>query len=279
MSKKRVVVTGTGVISPVGTGSENFWKSLLAGTSGIGPIEHFDASAFDCQICGQVKDFNPLDHFNTKEARHLSKFVQFAVVSSNEALAQSKLDLKSINLRRMGVIVGSGIGSLQTVEHEYNVYLEKGPKKISPFLIPKLIVNEAAGQVSIVTGAKGLSTCVSTACATATNAIGDAMRFIQYGDADVMIAGGTESANTILGVGGFSALKALSTRNNEPEKASRPFDLNRDGFVMGEGAGVVILESLEHAQQRDAHILAELAGYGRTSDAYHVTAPDVTAST
>jgi len=265
-----------GVISPVGSGTEKFWKALLAGQSGIRPITHFDVSQFDCKISGHVVDFNPLDHFSTKEARHLSEFVQFAVVASKEAISQSKIDLNHMDLNRMGVIIGSGIGSLKTMEEEFTNYLRKGPHRISPFLIPKLIVNEAAGQVSIVTGAKGPSTCVSTACATATNAIGDAFRFIQYGDADVMIAGGTESATTILGVGGFTALKALSLRNDEPEKASRPFDLNRDGFVMAEGAGIVILESLEHAQKRGAPIFAEMIGYGRTSDAFHVTAPDDT---
>lgn len=276
MNKKRVVITGQGVVSPVGTGVEKFWKSLIEGKSGIRPITHFDASKFDTRICGDVIDYNPLDHFSTKEARHLSRFVQFAVVATKEAVADSKLDLNSINLRRIGVLVGSGIGSLRTVEEEYETFMRKGPKRISPFLIPKLIVNEAAGQVSILTGAKGPNTCVTTACATATNAIGDAMRIIQYGDADAMIAGGTESATTVLGIGGFSALRALSERNDAPEKASRPFDLHRDGFIMAEGAGIVILESLEHAKKRNAKILAEVVGYGRTSDAYHITAPDET---
>lgn len=276
MNKRRVVVTGMGVISPVGSGTEKFWKALLAGQSGIRPITHFDTTHFDCKICGNVIDYRPLDYFSTKEARHLSEFIQYAVVATKEAITNSKIDFKNIDLTRMGVIIGSGIGSLRTMEEEYNNYLRKGPKRISPFLIPKLIVNEAAGQVSIMTGARGPNTCVSTACATASNAIGDAFRIIQYRDADVMIAGGTESATTILGVGGFTALKALSTRNDHPEKASRPFDLNRDGFVMAEGAGIVILESLEHAQKRDAPILAEMVGYGRSSDAFHVTAPDET---
>ncbi len=274
MSKKRVVVTGLGVISPVGTGLEKFWKSLVEGKSGIRPITHFDASLFDCRINGDVIDYNPLDHFNSKDVRNLARFVQFAIVASNEAIAQSKLDLKNIDLERMGVLIGSGIGSIDTIEHEYQKYLEKGPSRISPHFIPKIIINEAAGHVSIHTGAKGPATCIATACSTATNAIGDAFRFIQYGDCDVMIAGGTESATTILGVGGFCALKALSQRNNEPEKASRPFDLNRDGFVMAEGAGIAVLESLDHAKQRGAHIIAEVAGYGRTSDAFHITAPE-----
>lgn len=274
MDKKRVVVTGMGIASPVGTGVEKFWKALVEGKSGIRPITHFDASQFDCRIGGDVADYNELDHFSTKEARHLSRFVQFAVVTTREAVKEAKLDLKSENLDRVGILIGSGIGSMRTMEKEYDKYLEKGPSKISPFFIPRIIINEAAGQVSIDTGARGPTTCVATACATASNAIGDAMRIIQYGEADVMIAGGTESATTVLGVGGFCALKALSQRNDAPEKASRPFDLNRDGFVMAEGAGIVILESLEHAKARGAHILAEIIGYGRTSDAYHVTAPD-----
>jgi len=274
MQKRRVVVTGLGVISPVGTGCGKFWQSLVEGKSGIRPITHFDASQFDCRIAGDIKDYDPADHFSTKEARHLAPFVQYAVVTSREAIAQAKLDLKSIDLDRMGVLIGSGIGSLETLEAEFLKYLDKGPSRMSPFFIPKIIINEAAGQVSIDTGARGPTTCVATACATATNAIGDAMRFIQYGDADVIIAGGTEAATTILGIGGFCALKALSKRNEEPEKASRPFDAQRDGFVMGEGAGVALLESLEHAKARGANILCELVGYGRTSDAYHITAPE-----
>lgn len=276
MGKRRVVVTGLGVVSPVGTGTEKFWKALINGQSGVRPITHFDASAFDSRISGKVVDYNPLDHFTTKDSRHLASFVQYAVVSSREAVAFAKLDLKSVNLDRMGILIGSGIGSLRTLEVEFEKYKEKGPGKISPFFIPRIIINEASGQVSIDTGARGPTTCVATACATATNAIGDALRFIQYGDADIIIAGGTESATTELGIGGFCALKALSKRNDEPEKASRPFDLNRDGFVMAEGAGVAVLETLEHAMSRGAHILAELCGYGRTSDAYHITAPEAT---
>ncbi len=276
MQRRRVVITGLGIISPIGIGVEKFWKSLLEGKSGIRPITHFDASQFDCQICGDVPDFNPLDHFTTKEARHLARFVQFAVAASNEAIRNANLDLKNIDLDRAGVLIGSGIGSIETIEDEFRKYLEKGPSRISPFFIPKIIINEASGQVSIVTGLRGPNTCVATACATATNGIGDAARFIQYGDADVMVAGGTESATTILGLGGFCALKALTKRNHEPEKASRPFDLNRDGFVMAEGAGITVLESLEHAKARGAKILAELVGYGRTGDAFHITAPEST---
>jgi len=274
MEKRRVVITGMGVVSPVGIGTEKFWQSLCQGKSGISRITTFDPSDFDSQIAGEADNYNPLDYFNSKETRILSRFVQFAVVANNEAIAHSQLDLSSVDLDRVGVIIGSGIGSILTLEEEHNKFLNRGPSRISPHFIPKIIINEAAGQVSIVTGARGPSTCIATACSTATNSIGDAMRFIQYGDTDVMIAGGTESATTVMGVGGFCALKALSKRNDAPEKASRPFDLNRDGFIMGEGAGVVILESLEHAKKRGATILAELAGYGRTSDAYHITAPD-----
>lgn len=276
MEKNRVVITGLGVISPVGCGTGKFWKAIVAGKSGIGPITRFDATGFDCRIAGEVKDYNPLDHFSTKDTRNLASFVQFAIVSSNEAIAHAQLDLNHIDLNRVGVFIGSGIGSIRSIQEEYQKFLDKGPQKISPHFIPKIIINEAAGQVSIRTGARGLSTCITTACSTATNAIGDAFRFIQYGDADVMIAGGTESATTVLSIGGFCALRALTQHNDEPEKASRPFDLNRDGFIMAEGAGVAILESLEHAKMRGAPILAEMVGYGRTSDAFHITAPEPT---
>ena len=272
--RKRVVVTGLGVVSPVGTGMEKFWKSLLQGKSGIGPITHFDASQLESRIAGEVTDFNPLDHFNSKDVRNIARFVQFAIVAANEAIIHAKLDLKNIDLDRLGVLIGSGIGSIDTIESELKKCYEKGPGRISPHFIPKIIINEAAGQVSIHTGARGLSSCVATACSTATNAIGDAFRFIQYADSDVIIAGGTESAISLMGVGGFCALKALSQRNDAPEKASRPFDLHRDGFIMAEGAGVAILESLDHALKRGASILAEVVGYGRTSDAFHITAPD-----
>ena len=276
MSKKRVVITGLGVISPVGLGTEKFWSALKEGKSGVRPISHFDASEFDCRIAGNVIDYDPLDYFNSKEARNLARFVQYASVASREAIKSANLDLSAVDLDRVGVLIGSGIGSIGTLEREYQKFLDRGPKKISPHFIPKIIINEAAGQVSIDTGARGPATCVATACSTATNAIGDAYRFIQFGDSDVMIAGGTEQATTVLGVGGFCALKALSQRNDEPQKASRPFDLNRDGFVMAEGAGIVILESLEHAKKRGATILAEMVGYGRTSDAFHITAPEPT---
>lgn len=273
MQKKRVVITGAGVVSPVGIGVEKFWKSLLEGKSGIRPVTHFDASAFDSRINGDVIDYDPAAHFNSKDARNLSRFIQFAVVAANEAVAQSKIDIRK-EPYRTAVILGSGIGSIYSAEEEYDKYLEKGPGRISPFFITRMIINEAAGQVSINTGAMGPCFAIATACATANNCIGEAMRMIQAGEVDVAIAGGTESATSKLGLGGFCALKALSKQhNNEPQRASRPFDLNRDGFVMGEGAGVVVLESLEHAKARGAHILVELGGYGRTADAYHITAP------
>ena len=275
MDKKRVVITGMGVVSPVGSGVEKFWASLLKGQSGIRTVSHFDASAFDSRINGDVIDYDPLAHFNSKDARNISRFIQFAVVAANEALAQAKLDIRQMDASRAAVIIGSGTGSIVSAEEEFTKYLEKGPGRISPFYITRMIINEAAGQVSINTGATGPCFAIATACATANNCIGEAMRMIQHGEADVAIAGGTESATSKLGLGGFCALKALSRRNDEPTKASRPFDLNRDGFVMGEGAGIVILESLEFAKARGAKILAELAGYGRTSDAYHITAPHI----
>lgn len=276
--KRKVVVTGLGIISPVGSGTEKYWKSLLEGKSGIRPITHFDAGQFDSRISGDVIDYDPLAHFNTKEARNMARFVQFAIVSTKEALAHARLNIKNTDPERVGVLIGSGIGSIRSAEEEYQKFIEKGPSRISPHFIPKMIINEAAGNVAINIGARGPCTCIATACSTATDAIGVAMRFVQYGDADVMIAGGTESATTVLGIGGFCALKALSQRNDAPEKASRPFDIDRDGFVMAEGAGIAVLESEEHAKKRGAAILAEVAGYGRTCDAFHITAPEETGS-
>ncbi len=274
MQKKRIVITGMGVVSPVGIGVEKFWKSLLAGQSGIRAVTHFDVTGFDSRINGDVIDYDPLAHFNSKDARNLSHFIQFAVVAANEALAQAKLDIRQTDTSRAAVVIGSGIGSIVSAEEEYEKLIAKGPGRISPFFITRMIINEAAGQVSINSGATGPCFAIATACATANNCIGEAMRMIQHGEVDVAIAGGTESATSKLGLGGFCSLKALSKQHNDnPAKASRPFDLNRDGFVMGEGAGVVILESLEHAKARGATIYAELAGYGRTADAYHITAP------
>lgn len=270
----RVVVTGLGIISPVGNNVKDFWKSLLDGKSGVGKITQFDASGFDSNIAGEVKGFDPLSHFNSKECRRMDKFVQFAVVAAREAVKDAGLDFEKEDRNRIGVFVGSGIGSLHTVEKEYDNFLKHGPKKFSPFMIPLLIVNEAAGHISMDLNLRGPNSCVATACASGSHAIGDAARIIQHGDAEVMVCGGTESCITVLGVGGFCALKALSTRNNDPQKASRPFERDRDGFVMAEGAGIVVLETLEHAKKRGAHIYAEFTGYGMSADAYHITAPD-----
>ena len=278
MAKRRVVITGLGVISPVENDVESFWQALLAGKSGIGPITTFDSSAFDSQIAGEVKGFDPLKYMDPKEAKRMEKFAQFAVAASKQAVSDAQLDLSRENTERIGVLIGCGIGSLRIVEQEYKTYLEKGPSRITPFMVPLMIVNEAAGQVSILLGLKGPNSCVTTACASGSNAIGDAFRMIQYGDADIMLAGGTESSITHLGVGGFCSLKALSRKNDTPEKASRPFDKLRDGFVIGEGAGVVILEELKHALKRNAKIYAEMAGYGMSADAYHMTAPDPSGS-
>jgi 3-oxoacyl-[acyl-carrier-protein] synthase II len=275
MRKNRVVVTGLGVISPVGNSVRTFWASLIEAKSGIDRLMTFDASQFDSRIAGEIKDFDFLRRgFSSKDAKRMDKFVQYAVSATKEALGDCGLDLNKEESYKAGVLVGSGIGSLHTIERENKIYLEKGPHRLSPFLIPMLIVNEAAGQISIQFGLKGPNSCVATACATGTHAIGDAFRILERGDAEVMIAGGTESAITPLGVGGFCALKALSKRNDQPQKASRPFDNERDGFVMAEGCGVVVLETLEHARARGAEIYAELVGYGMSADAYHMTAPD-----
>jgi 3-oxoacyl-[acyl-carrier-protein] synthase II len=275
MKEKRVVVTGLGVISAVGNDVASFWQALLNSRSGIGPITTFDASAFESRIAGEVKGFDPAFYgITSKDTKRIDKFGQYAVAASKQAIADSGLDLEKEDRDRIGVIIGTGIGSLQTMERECRVYFEKGPSRLSPFLIPMLIVNEAAGQVAITFGLKGPNSCVATACASGSHAIGDAFKILQRGDADVMVTGGTESCITALGVGGFCALKALSSRNNEPQKASRPFDLKRDGFVIAEGAGIVVLETLEHARKRKAHIYAEVVGYGMSCDAYHITAPE-----
>jgi len=275
MEENRVVVTGLGIISPVGSDVPTFWQALKEGRSGIGALTSFDASAFDSRIAGEVKDFEPsLYGISAKDTRRMAKFVQYAIAAAKKALADSGLDLDKENRERIGVVIGSGIGSLQTMEEEHKVYLEKGPSRLSPFLIPMLIVNEASGHVGIIFGLKGPNSCVTTACASGSHAIGDAFKILERGDADVMVCGGTESCITHLGVGGFCALKALSTRNNEPQRASRPFDMERDGFVMAEGCGLVVLETLEHAKKRKAHIYAEIVGYGMSCDAYHITAPD-----
>ena len=271
--KKRVVITGIGAITPVGNTAEAFWQALLAGQSGIGMITRFDASAFDAKIAGEVKGFEPTEFIDKKEARRMDRFTQFAIAAAKMALEDSGMKLETEDRSRIGVFVGSGIGGMDTLHDQYKNLFEKGPNRVSPFFIPMMIANMAAGQVSIAFGLQGPSSCVVTACATGTNCIGDAMKVIQRGDADVMVAGGTEAAISPAGMAGFCSMKALSTRNEAPEQASRPFENDRDGFVMGEGSGVVILESLEHALARGAKIYAELAGYGTNADAYHVTAP------
>jgi len=275
MEAKRIVVTGLGVISCLGNDIATFWNALLEGKSGIGPITSFDASGFDCRIAGEVKDFNPsLYNISAKDVRRTEKFIQYAIAAAQQAIIDAGLDLDKEDKDKIGVLIGSGIGGLHTIEEEYKVFLQKGPSRLSPFLIPMLIVNEAAGQVAINFGLKGPNSCVATACASGAHAIGDAARILRSGDAEVMICGGTESCIVPTGVGGFCALKALSSRNDEPQRASRPFDLERDGFVMAEGCGLVVLETLEHALRRKARIYAEFVGYGMSCDAYHITAPD-----
>ncbi|HUO77134.1 MAG TPA: beta-ketoacyl-ACP synthase II [Thermodesulfovibrionales bacterium] len=273
MEKRRVVVTGLGLITPLGIGVEPSWQGLIEGRSGINTITTFDSSDLPVHIAGEVKGFDPLLYIEPKEVKKMDRFIHFAVAASTMAVDDSGLTITHRNAARVGVIIGSGMGGLPAIEHYHKVYLEKGYRRITPFFIPMLIINLASGQVSIKFGAKGPNSAVATACATGTHAIGDAFRIIQRGEADVMIAGGTESCITPMAVGGFAVMKALSTRNKEPEKASRPFDTYRDGFVMGEGAGVLILESLENARERNARIYAEIMGYGMTSDAYHITAP------
>jgi len=252
------------------------WDSLLKGKSGISRITAFDPAKFDSQIAGEVKGFDPLKYISLKDSRRMEKFIQFAVAAAKQAMQDSGIDMSKEDPYNIGVLVGSGVGSLHIVQEECRHYEAKGPSRISPFMIPFLIVNEAAGNVAIVTGAKGPNSCVATACATGSHTIGDAFRIIAYGYADMMIAGGSESCITPMGIGGFCALKALSCRNDEPERASRPFDKNRDGFIMSEGSAIVILEDLEHARKRNAKIYAEVVGYGMSGDAYHITAPDPT---
>jgi len=259
----------------VGSDIPTFWESMREGRGGISSITSFDTSKFDSKIAGQVEIFEPsLYGISARDTKRMDRFVQFAVASAKQAIVDSGLDLEKEDKTRIGVLVGSGIGGLDIIEKEHNVFLARGPSRLSPFLIPMLIVNEAAGQVSIFFGLKGPNSCVATACASGSHAIGDAFRILERGDADVMVSGGTESCIVPTGVGGFCALKALSKRNNEPQKASRPFDMERDGFVIAEGCGLVILETLEHARKRKAHIYAEIVGYGMSCDAYHMTAPD-----
>ena len=271
--RRRVVVTGMGMVSPLGTGVEKTWQALIQGKSGVAGITKFDPTGFDTQIAAEVKDFVPENFMDKKELRRTDIFIQYAMASATMALEDSQLKITPANADRVGVVVGAGLGGLTTIEFYHKVLLEKGPSRISPFFIPMLIVNEAPGQISMRFGAKGPNTSVVTACATGNHNIGDAWRIIERGDADAVIAGGVEATITPLAVSGFNAMKALSTRNQEPEKASRPFDKNRDGFVIGEGSGIIILEELQQALDREAKIYAEIIGYGLTGDAYHITAP------
>lgn len=270
---RRVVITGIGAVTPVGIGKDAFWNALIEGKSGIGPITRFDVSEYTTKIAGEVSDFVVTDFIDKKEAKRMDRSTQYAVVASKMAIEDAKLDLEAEDRERIGVIIGTGIGGMEALYEQYKVLFAKGPSRISPFLVPMMIGNMASGMTSIRFGLQGPSSCVVTACATGTNSIGDAARAIKYGDADVMLAGGTEAPISPAALAGFGSMKALSTRNDEPEKASRPFDKDRDGFVMGEGAGVIVLESLEHALARGTHIYAELAGYAYNSDAYHITAP------
>jgi 3-oxoacyl-[acyl-carrier-protein] synthase II len=273
MDKRRVVVTGLGMISPLGIGNEATWKGLVEGRSGVGPITKFDASAYAARIAGEVHGFNPEQWIEKKEVKKSDTFIHYAVAAAQMAVDDAKFDVKSTDGDRLGVIIGSGIGGLPLIEEMHAKLLERGPSRISPFFIPGLIVNLAAGHISIRFGAKGPSSAPATACATGAHAIGDAYKVIQRDEADVMFAGGSEAVITPLAVGGFAAMRALSTRNDQPEKASRPWDLNRDGFVMGEGSGVLLLEEREHALERGARIYCEITGYGMSSDAYHITSP------
>ena len=270
----RVVITGLGAITPIGMGKEEFWNGLMEGRNGIDKITRFDASEYGAQIAGEVKDFNPAAYIDKKEAKRMDRYTQFAVAAAGMAIDDAKLDLEKEDLDRIGTFVGAGIGGIETMHSQYEKLFAKGPGRISPFFIPMMIANMAAGQVSITYKLHGPSSCIVTACATGSNCIGDAFRVIQRGDADVMIAGGTEAAISEAAVAGFAAMKALCMdHNDDPAHASRPFDKNRSGFVMGEGAGLVVLESLEHAKARGAHIYAEVVGYGANSDAYHITSP------
>ena len=270
---RRVVVTGIGLICAVGNTTEEVWKNLLAGKSGVTRITQFDAANYACQIAAEVKNFDPLNFVEKKELKKMGRFIHLALAASDEAMKCSSLKVTSENEERVGVHIGSGIGGFDVIEREHSNLINGGPRKISPFFIPAAIINLAAGHVSMRFGAKGPNEATATACTTSAHSLGDSFRIIQHGDADVMIAGGSEAAITPMGVGGFAAMRALSTRNDEPEKASRPWDVARDGFVIGEGAGILVLEELEHAKARGANILAEIVGYGMSGDAYHITQP------
>ena len=275
MSKRRVVITGLGILSPVGNGLDQAWDNIINGRSGIGPITKFDASLLPSRFAGEIKNFNPADWMTAKEVRRMDSFIHYGIAATKMAIDDAGLIVNDENAERIGVNVGSGIGGLPMIEDTVREIVAKGPRRISPFFVPGSIVNMVAGMISIIYGLKGPNVSMVSACTTAAHCIGDAARFIEYGDADVMIAGGAEATVSMAGIGGFCACKALSERNDSPETASRPFDRDRDGFVLGEGAGILVLESLEHAQARGARIYAELAGMGMSADANHITAPDM----
>jgi len=270
---KRVVLTGIGAVTCLGTGSRNFWEAIKEGKSGISKITRFDVSEFPTQIAGELRDFQPEQYIDKKEARRMDRYTQYAVAAAKMAISDSGLNIEEIDCNRMGVIFGTGIGGIETLEAQNKTLLEKGPDRISPFLIPMMIANMAAGQIAIEIGAKGINETVVTACASSTNSVGDAFKVIQRGDADIIITGGSEAPITPLSFAGFCSLKAMSRTNDQPELASRPFDAERDGFVMSEGGAILILEEYEHALKRGANIIAEIVGYGATADAYHITAP------
>ncbi|HRL22589.1 beta-ketoacyl-ACP synthase II [Alcaligenes sp. SDU_A2] len=272
--KRRVVITGLGIVSPVGNDIPTAWDNIVNGRSGIGRITRFDPSALSAQIAGEVKDFDITQYISAKEAKQMDTFIHYGVAAGMQAWKDSGLEINDINAERMGVIVGSGIGGLPRIEETQKEYLDRGPRRISPFFVPASLINLISGHLSINLGLKGPSYAVVSACTTGLHSIGDAARLIEYGDADVMIAGGAESTVSPLGIGGFAAMRALSTRNDDPQTASRPWDVDRDGFVLGEGAGVLVLEEYEHAKKRGARIYGEFVGYGMSSDAHHITSPD-----
>ncbi len=271
--RRRVVITGVGLLSSVGTGTEECWSAIRGGKNGIERITQFDAADFACRIAGEVKDFDPLQYVDKKDVKKMGRFIQFAMAATGFAVESARLQVTPEEAENVGVYIGSGIGGFEVIEREHKVLLERGPSRISPFFIPSCIVNLASGYVSIRYGAKGPNSATATACTTSAHSIGDSFRLIQHGYASVMISGGSEACVTPMGIGGFAAMRALSTRNDEPHRASRPWDLQRDGFVVGEGSGILILEELEHAERRGAPIIAEIVGYGMSSDAHHITAP------
>ncbi|MCT7991579.1 beta-ketoacyl-ACP synthase II [Laspinema olomoucense] len=273
LERKRVVVTGLGAVTPIGNTLQEYWEGLLSGRNGIGPITLFDPSSHSCRIAGEVKGFDPHDYLEKKEAKRMDRFAQFAIAASKQAIADASFEINELNADQVGIVIGNGIGGMKVMEDQQTIYLDRGPDRCSPFMVPMMIANMAAGLTAIHTGAKGPNSCVVTACAAGSNAVGDAFRLIQGGYAQAMLCGGTEAAVTPLSVAGFAAARAVSTRNDDPLHACRPFDRDRDGFVMGEGAGILLLEELEHALARGAKIYAEMVGYAMTCDAYHMTSP------